>query len=77
VTGLTRSKLLFSQNVHGIGTGSGLCIGDSGSPQLLPGTLTAISITNGGNLQCNANDANYRLDTAVARHFLGDYLDLP
>jgi hypothetical protein len=77
VTGLTTSMLLFSQNRHGIGTGSGLCLGDSGSPQLLPGTLTLVSVTNGGNGQCNSNDANYRVDTATARDFLGDYLDLP
>ena len=77
VTGLTKSMLLFSQNLHGIGTGSGLCIGDSGSPQLLPGTLTVVSVTHGGNFQCNANDANYRVDTPTARAFLGGFLNLP
>jgi secreted trypsin-like serine protease len=77
VTGLTKSNLLLNQNIHGIGTGSGLCEGDSGSPQLLPESRTVISVTSGGNRQCNANDANYRVDTAVARDFLGDFLDLP
>jgi hypothetical protein len=48
VTGLTKAMLLFNQNVHGIATGSGVCIGDSGSPQLLPGTLTAVSVVHGG-----------------------------
>jgi len=77
VSGLTRATLLFNQNRHGIGTGSGLCIGDSGSPQLFPETLTVLSVTSGGNLQCNANDANYRVDTDVARSFLGEFLTLP
>jgi hypothetical protein len=39
VTGLSKSKLVFNQNVNGLGTGSGLCVGDSGSPQLVEGTL--------------------------------------
>jgi hypothetical protein len=77
VTGLTKSLLLFSQNLNGIGTGSGLCFGDSGSPQLLPGSLRVVSVTRGGNAQCNANDANYRVDTPAARDFLGEFLDLP
>ncbi|HEX4734828.1 MAG TPA: hypothetical protein VH247_10465 [Thermoleophilaceae bacterium] len=77
VTGLSKSKLVFNQNVHGNGTGSGLCIGDSGSPQLVEGTLQMLSITEGGNLQCNSRVADYRLDTPVARDFLDDYLNLP
>jgi hypothetical protein len=77
VTGLTKSLLLLNQNVNGIGTGSGLCVGDSGSPQLLPETRTVVSLGRGGNPQCNANSVNYRLDTDVARDFLGDHLDLP
>jgi hypothetical protein len=77
VIGLTRSSLLFNQNRHGVGTGSGLCFGDSGSPQLERGTLRLLSVTNGGNGQCNANNANYRVDTPAARSFLGQFLTLP
>jgi hypothetical protein len=77
VIGLTRSSLLFNQNRHGVGTGSGVCFGDSGSPQLERGTLRLLSVTNGGNGQCNANNANYRVDTATARSFLGQFLPLP
>jgi hypothetical protein len=77
VIGLTRSSLLFNQNRNGVGTGSGVCFGDSGSPQLEHGTLRILSVTNGGNGQCNANNANYRVDTAVARSFLGQFLSLP
>lgn len=77
ITGLTKSTLLYNQNRHGIGTGSGLCFGDSGSPQFDEGTLMVLSVTSGGNPQCNANNNNYRVDTPQAREFLGQFLALP
>ena len=75
VTGLTKSFLGFNQNPNGIGSGSGLCFGDSGSPQLAAGTLMVVSVTNGGNGQCNSVNVNYRVDTPEARGFLGEFLD--
>ena len=77
ISGLSKSLLHFNQNRHGIGTGSGLCFGDSGSPQLDRGTLLVLSVTSGGNGQCNANSVNYRVDTPLARAFLGRFLNLP
>lgn len=77
VTGLTNAFLRFNQNPSGIGTGSGLCFGDSGSPQLDRGSLLVLSVTSGGNPLCNANNHNYRVDTPQARAFLGQFLDLP
>ena len=77
ITGLTKSQVLYNQNRNGIGTGSGLCFGDSGSPQFDHGTLLVLSVTSGGNGQCNANNANYRVDTPLARAFLGQFLVLP
>jgi hypothetical protein len=77
ITGLTKSMVLYNQNRHGIGTGSGLCFGDSGSPQFDHGTLLVLSVTSGGNGQCNANNSNYRVDTPQARAFLGQFLALP
>lgn len=77
ITGLTKSNVLYNQNRHGIGTGSGLCFGDSGSPQFDEGTLNVLSLTTGGNGQCNANSFNYRVDTPQAREFLGQFLNLP
>ena len=74
---LTQANVLYNQNPHGIGTGSGLCFGDSGSPQLDEGSLLVLSVTSGGNGQCNANNYNYRVDTALARDFLGQFLHLP
>lgn len=76
IIGLRHSMVMYSQN-RGIGTGSGLCFGDSGSPQLEQGTLMVLSVTTGGNGQCNADNQNYRVDTALAREFLGQFLDLP
>ena len=54
-----------------------MCFGDSGSPQLERGTLRLLSVTNGGNGQCNSYNENYRVDTAAARSFLGQFLTLP
>jgi hypothetical protein len=77
VTGLHQTMVHYNQQRHGIGTGAGLCFGDSGSPQLDRGTLLVLSVTSGGNGQCNANNANYRVDTPQARAFLGQFLNLP
>lgn len=77
VNGLTKSLLRFNQNPNGIGSGSGLCFGDSGSPQLATGTLMVVSVTSGGNGQCNSYNVNYRVDTPQARAFLGEFLNLP
>ena len=77
INGLTKSKVLYNQNPNGIGTGAGLCFGDSGSPQLDEGTLNVLSVTSGGNGQCNSVNTNYRVDTPQAREFLGEFLNLP
>jgi hypothetical protein len=77
ITGLGRAHVFYTQQRHGIGTGSGLCFGDSGSPQFDHGTLLVLSVTSGGNGQCNANNTNYRVDTPQARAFLGQFLNLP
>ena len=77
ITGLRHGNVMYNQNRHGIGTGSGLCFGDSGSPQFKRGTLLVLSVTSGGNGQCNANNQNYRVDTPHARAFLGQFLNLP
>lgn len=77
ITGLQKTMVHYNQQRHGIGTGSGVCFGDSGSPQLDRGTLLVLSVTSGGNGQCNANNSNYRVDTPQARAFLGQFLMLP
>jgi hypothetical protein len=40
-------------------------------------TDRVVSVTTGGNGQCNANNYNYRVDTPQAREFLGQFLNLP
>ena len=69
--------MLYNQNPNGIDTGAGLCFGDSGSPQFDEGTVNVLSVTSGGNGQCNSVNNNYRVDTPQAREFLGDFLNLP
>ena len=77
INGLTKAGLLYNQNPNGIGTGAGLCFGDSGSPQFDEGTVNVLSITSGGNGQCSSVNNNYRVDTPQAREFLGEFLNLP
>lgn len=77
ITGLSKANVLYNQNPNGIGTGSGVCFGDSGSPQFEEGSLMVLSVTSGGNGNCNANNYNYRVDTELAREFLGQFLALP
>jgi hypothetical protein len=77
VIGLGKGFLHFNQNEQGIGTGSGLCSADSGSPQFDHGTLLVLSVATGGNGQCKARNVNYRVDTPQARAFLDDFLTLP
>jgi V8-like Glu-specific endopeptidase len=76
VKGLTKSNVLYSMNNDATGLG-GVCFGDSGSPQFIAGTRMIISTTSGGDGNCRSNNYNYRLDTSVARNFLGQFLLLP
>lgn len=59
----------------------GTCFGDSGGPHFihLNGVETNIvaSITVTGDAVCKASDKTYRMDTASARAFLGQFVDLP
>jgi hypothetical protein len=57
----------------------GTCFGDSGGPHFLGGVDSnlLVSITVTGDAQCRAFDKTYRLDTASARDFLGEFVDLP
>ena len=76
VKGLTQAWLQFNMNIHATGLG-GLCFGDSGSPQFVPNSRMIVSTTTGGDLDCRANNDNYRLDRIGAREFLGQFLNLP
>jgi secreted trypsin-like serine protease len=75
----SRTWLRVSQNAS-LGNG-GTCNGDSGGPNFLgagsgeTNILAATTIT--GDLACVSTNVDYRLDTASARWFLGQYVDLP
>jgi Trypsin len=75
---LTRSWLQLSLD-RSKGEG-GTCYGDSGGPNFLGGStvdlLVATSIS-GVDDACKATNFDYRLDTASARHFLGEFVALP
>ena len=58
----------------------GTCTGDSGGPNFLgdngeTNILAATTVT--GDAACKSTNVDYRLDTASARWFLGQYVDLP
>jgi secreted trypsin-like serine protease len=77
---LTKSWLTNSMN---LATGNGgTCYGDSGGPHFihtLDGTETniVVSVTVTGDMNCKATDKTCRVDTAVARDFLDDFVTLP
>jgi hypothetical protein len=59
----------------------GTCYGDSGGPNFLGAGATETNIvaatTITGDFMCRATNVVYRLDTASARAFLGQYVTLP
>jgi secreted trypsin-like serine protease len=74
---LNGAYIRLSQNAS---TGDGgTCFGDSGGPQFLGGVTSNLqtSITITGDAPCTATNVDYRLDTAGARSFLGDFVNLP
>jgi hypothetical protein len=74
---LTEAWLRLSQNPST--SDGGTCYGDSGGPNFLGGAgstlLVATTIT--GDTACRATNVDYRLDTAPAREFLGQFVPLP
>ncbi len=74
---LEKAWLLLSMN-PATGNG-GTCYGDSGGPHFLGGVASdlLVSITVTGDAPCRATDKTYRLDTAVARDFLDEFVDVP
>jgi secreted trypsin-like serine protease len=76
---VTPSWLRISMNPA---TGNaGTCYGDSGGPNFLGSGATETDIVAGttitGDMWCRSTNVDYRLDTASARAFLGQYVTLP
>ena len=55
----------------------GTCYGDSGGPNFLGDTNLLAATTITGDFMCRATNVTYRLDTAPARSFLGQFVTLP
>ncbi|MEA2310281.1 MAG: hypothetical protein QOE28_249 [Solirubrobacteraceae bacterium] len=55
----------------------GTCYGDSGGPNYLGTTNIIAATTITGDAVCRSTNVDYRLDTASARGFLGQYVILP
>jgi Trypsin len=55
----------------------GTCYGDSGGPNFLGDTNLLAATTITGDFMCRATNVTYRLDTADARSFLGQFVVLP
>jgi hypothetical protein len=60
-----------------LGASPGACFGDSGGPTLMPGSSTLVAITSAGNPSCTGVSIALRVDTPVARGFLGQFVSLP
>jgi V8-like Glu-specific endopeptidase len=76
---ITPTWLRISQN-PATGNG-GTCYGDSGGPNFLGAGSGETNIVAGttisGDTPCRSTNVDYRLDTASARAFLGQYVTLP
>ncbi|MEO7398769.1 MAG: trypsin-like serine protease [Ilumatobacteraceae bacterium] len=72
---INRAWLRISMN-PATGNG-GTCYGDSGGPNFLGTSRTIAATTITGDAVCRSTNVTYRLDTASARAFLGDYVTLP
>jgi len=55
----------------------GTCYGDSGGPNFLGDTDIVAATTITGDAVCRATNVTYRVDTASARAFLGQFVTLP
>ena len=55
----------------------GTCYGDSGGPNFLGSSNVLAATTITGDAVCRSTNVTYRLDTAAARAFLGQYVRLP
>jgi hypothetical protein len=72
---VTPSFLKISMNPsHGDG---GTCYGDSGGPNFLGSTDIVAATTITGDTPCRSTNVDYRMDTASARAFLGQFVTLP
>lgn len=74
---LTDAYLKLSQNTA---TGNGgTCYGDSGGPNFLGGVTSDLLVANTitGDTPCVSTNVDYRVDTAAARGFLGQFVTLP
>jgi secreted trypsin-like serine protease len=78
---LTSAWVNFSMLPTGANASGGTCYGDSGGPHFVhqDGVETdiVVAITITGDAQCKALDKDYRVDTAGARDFLGQFVTLP
>jgi len=74
---LTNAWLRLSQN-PATGNG-GTCYGDSGGPNFLGDSTSTLIVatTITGDTACRSTNVDYRLDTAAAREFLGQFVTLP
>jgi hypothetical protein len=74
-TTLTQVYLKASMNPsHGDG---GTCYGDSGGPNFIGDTDIVAATTITGDMWCRSTNVDYRVDTPVARDFLGQFVTLP
>lgn len=69
------SSEFFKLASSGGGNKPGACFGDSGGPDLVPGTNVAVGLTSyGSNAMCSGPSYAYRLDTPAAQQFVSSFL---
>jgi Trypsin len=74
---LSINKAWLTLNMNPSTGSGGTCFGDSGGPHFLGNTDLIVSLTVTGDSVCRATDKTFRVDTARARAFLGQFVALP
>ena len=72
---ISSQALKLAENAKDSRAGGGSCFGDSGGPVFHNGLLVG-NTSYGSSPFCRSYGANYRLDTADARSFLDDFVDV-
>lgn len=73
IQGLTRDWLLINTSAPAT-SGSGLCLGDSGSPQFLGDSNVVVSTFSRHPTTCRGTSRAQRLDTTAAQEFLAQFV---
>jgi hypothetical protein len=77
VAAIDANTIELQMNTPGTNGPTGVCSGDSGGPLFLPGTNISIGVQSSARAGCWSTARAFRVDTPIARSFLGRFVTLP